>query len=518
MASSGSFLSTGWYSSSKGDNVYLEFAWSVIDTSVAYNNKTIYWELRGKRSASGFVNAGGFTVVIDGETVHATSTDTRIELRNGTIVASGTKVLTHNPDGTRSFGVSIQGAIYYYAVNVSGSQTFQLDVIPRASAITHAGNVVLGNSCDVRWTPASASFRYRVQFALGNWAYTTGVIHPNTTANYAFTGYAIPLDVAYQIPNSPVGTMQVSLFSYSDAGGTVQIGSTDVKTFSVTVPDSTKPTVYMSLAPVHSLPDAFNGIYVQGLSRVKASLGAGTQYNASVIYYDVTVEGGVYGSANNYTSGYLTNPGTISVVGHAVDSRQYGGYATSYINVLPYTNPKIQNATARRCDASGNLSDSGTYLKITATRNYQPVVSNGVQKNFCGIRYRYKAENASYYSSWVTILDANNLNSNDVVSGALLDGRLLVTTSYIVEVQAFDTIGNVATSEIIVPTEKVYWHRDGARNALALGKYNERDNALDSAWDIYMNGHKVTGLSDPVGDTDAVTLKFLKQYIDSRLA
>ena len=102
MAASGSFLSSGWYSSSKGDYVYLEFAWSVSATSIENNYKTIYWELRGKRSASGFVNAGGFNVVIDGETVYSKSTDYRIELRNGTVVASGTKTIGHNADGTRS--------------------------------------------------------------------------------------------------------------------------------------------------------------------------------------------------------------------------------------------------------------------------------------------------------------------------------------------------------------------------------------------------------------------------------
>ena len=69
MASSGSLLTNGWYSDSKGDYIYLEFAWSVTATSIPNNTKTIYWELRGKRTASGFVNAGGFKVVIEGETV-----------------------------------------------------------------------------------------------------------------------------------------------------------------------------------------------------------------------------------------------------------------------------------------------------------------------------------------------------------------------------------------------------------------------------------------------------------------
>ena len=519
MASSGSFLSSGWYSSSKGDYVYLEFAWSVTNTSVENNQKTIYWELRGKRTASGYVNAGGFKVVIDNETLYSKSTDYRIDLYNGTIVASGYKTFTHNPDGTRSFSVYIEGGIYTYAVNCTGSQTFALDTIPRASTITAAAGVTLGEACDIRWTPLSASFRYKLEFVLGTWKYTTGAIHPNTTSGYTYSGYVIPLEVAKQITDGPTGLMIVNLYSYSDAGATNQIGSADPEAFTVTVPKSLSPTLTMSLSPVHTLPEAFDGLYIQGLSKVKATLTGSTPYDARITSYDVNVDNSTYGVYDKYTSNYLTSAGNFKVTGHVKDSRSYDGYAEDSITVIPYANPKILNATAKRCDENGNVTNSGTYLKITATRNYQPVISDGEQKNFCEIRYRYKAESRSYYSDWVTILSADDLSSDEVVTEPLLDGSILTTASYRVEVQAIDDTGNVSPlATFLIPTEKVYWHRDGARNALGLGKYNEQDNALDSAWDIHMNGHTVTGLADPKNNSDAVTLGYLKEYIDAYIA
>jgi hypothetical protein len=85
--------------------------------------------------------------------------------------------------------------------------------------------------------------------------------------------------------------------------------------------------------------------------------------------------------------------------------------------------------------------------------------------------------------------------------------------TYVVHIKATDDVGRHHEAFITVPTETVYWHRDGARNALGLGKYNERDNAVDSAWDFYMNGNKVTGLPTPEDTTDAVPLGFLKDYI-----
>jgi hypothetical protein len=292
--------------------------------------------------------------------------------------------------------------------------------------------------------------------------------------------------------------MKVTLYTYSDSG--TQVGSEDSETFTVTVPPSTKPTVAMSLSPVHNLPAAFNGIYVQGLSKVKAVLTATTQFDASVSYYDMTVGGKTYGLAEDYTSDYLTSTGTVSVTGHAVDSRSYGGYTPGSITVLPYAHPKIQNVTAQRCNASGALSDSGTYLKITAKRSYSPVVSNKVQKNFCEIRYRYKAESASSYSSWVTILAGSNLSSDTVTTGALL-GNLLATTSYRVEVQAVDDIGYTSLATVVVSTDKVYWHRDGANNALGLGKYAEASETLDSAWNLKTNKNIEAAGNATIGGT-----------------
>lgn len=514
MALSGSFLSSGWTSES-GDVASLQLVWSGTQ-SVANNTTTISWTLKGHRTkASSYIKAGNFKVVIDGATVYSTTKaeSDRIELRNGTIIASGTKTLTHTGNGSRSFKAYIEGGLYYYDVNCTGEKTFDLDTIPRASAITSAGNVTLGDNCKVVWTPLASSFRYKLKFSLGSWNYTTGVIHPNTTSPYTYSGYPIPLEVAYQILEGYTGKMTVTLYTFSDSGATNQIGSADPETFTVTVPSTTKPTVSMWLSPVHSLPEAFAGLYVQGLTKVKADIIAETDFNAVIRYCDMTVEGKTYGADDDYTSGYLTNPGKVSVTGHAVDSRSYGGYVKGEITVIDYAKPKIQNVTAKRCDENGEPTDSGTYLKITATRNYYKVESDGVQKNFCSIRYRYKTESAPYYSDWETILAADNLSSDKVETAPLLGGNLLATTTYRVEVQVVDDIGNTATSEIVVPTDKVYWHRDGAKNALGLGKYNERENAIDSAWDFYMNGHMVTGLPTPVDDTDAVPLGFLRDYI-----
>jgi hypothetical protein len=424
----------------------------------------------------------------------------------------------HDNDGSKS--ITISGSVTaptgtsFAGHTTSGSGTATFDKIPRASAISAAANVTLGNICNIKWTPASASFRYKLKFAIGSWSYTTAAIHPNRTSLYTYDGYTIPLEVAAQIAKS-TGTMTVTLYTYSDAGATTQVGSADSETFTVTVPNSsvTQPTVSMTLTPVSSLSSAFAGLYIQGKTKVKATLSATGKYGATISTYSMKVDGNTYDSSKSYTSDFMPEYGTKTVYGYATDSRGFTGSTSKEIEVIAYQDPKVESASAVRCDKNGNVSESGTYLKISAKRSYNKVMSGGVQKNFCLIRFRYKLESAASYSAWTTILAKNSLGSDEVITGALLGGVLSAQSTYLVQVQAVDDIGESTPSTITVSTEKVYWHRDGARNALGLGKYNEKDNAIDSAWDIHMNGKKVTGLPTPVSDTDAVPLGLLQDYV-----
>lgn len=403
-------------------------------------------------------------------------------------VLMGTVSVTipHNDNGTKSITINATGGCPGTSVtSISCSGTVALDNIARASSITSVSDATLGDKCSVKWTPYSASFWYKLKFSIADWSHTTDAIHPNQISAYTYTGYTIPLeDVARTIPNSTTGTMTVTLYTYSDSKATNQQGVPSSKTFTVTVPPSALPTVsFNSVVPVHSLPSAFDGLYVQGYSKVQVEMSAEPQYGTEIQYYDFTVEGKTYGEDENYTSAYLANSGSVSVVGHAVDFRGYGGYAEAKINVIPYTKPKVQNVTAQRCDSEGNPTDSGTYLKISAKRVYSKVESDGVQKNFCSIRYRYKSEHGAY-GSWEPILAEDNTSTDEITTEALLEGTLAVDTTYIVQIGVVDDIGNETYTTATIPTDKVYWHRDGARRSFTFGGYVEEDNTFAIASDI----------------------------------
>lgn len=369
---------------------------------------------------------------------------------------------------------------------ITASITVTLPMIASASTITSVSNVTLGNMCSVKWTPMSASFRYKLKFAIGNWNYTTDAIHPNRNTEYTYSDYAIPIETANQF-KTKTGTMTVTLYTYSDSNATSQTGLEDSRTFTVTVPDNedTKPTVSMDLSPASELSAPFNSLYIQGKSKVQATMDCALKYGATVDAYDITVDGIVYGDP--YESGYLTKPGEISIKGSVKDSRGHYGTTDQKITVIPYSKPIVQaasgesNIVAARCDANGKQSDSGTYLQIKAKLIYEKVMSDSVQNNFGKIQYRYRAE-GKVWSDWYTILDSAFSTDTEVTTEALLDGALSIKTNYQVQVQAVDYLEESQPVTLTISSDDVYMDRPSGGKSMGLGGYSSGPGNLDVYW------------------------------------
>lgn len=448
------------YGSTGNQYIDSKIVWSATANTSA-NTSSVTASLYYKRNNTGFTTqgTGSFTVTIDGQ---ATSASKYMTITEGSwvLAVTATKTISHNGDGTKAITISASGSIPDTTLSsTSCSGRVSLDTIPRASTLTSASNKTLGSACSIKWTPLSKSFRYKLKFSLGSWSYTTAAIHPNTTSAYTYTGYTLPLTVANQLPSAMTGTMTVVLYTYSDSGASTQIGSTSSKTFTVTVPDnsSTKPTVSMTLTPVSSLGTAFSSLYIQGKSKVKATLSGSGNYSAKISSYKMYVQGKSYDSP--YQSGYLTTPGTVTVKGRAYDSRDYYGEIEKDITVLPYSKPALLPANdessiiCARSDANGNLSESGTYLKIKAKRSYSKVVSGSTQKNFCIIRYRVREETTNTFSSWVTILAKTA--TSDVVDVTLSNVVSSAETAYFVQVGVVDDIGENDAVQFSIPSDFV---------------------------------------------------------------
>lgn len=368
----------------------------------------------------------------------------------------------HKTDGTQTIPISASGSISgttLESTSVSGKA--KLDTIARESSITSASNVTLGNACNVKWIPNSKDYRYKLKFTLGGWSYTTGVIHPNQTTVYTYTGYPIPLDVANQLPKAKTGTMKVTLYTFSDSAATKQIGSADTSSFKITIPDndSTKPKATMTISLVSSLPTPFNSLYIKGKSKVDANFtDIESRYEADIVSCKMSVDGKSYGSP--YTSDFLSKPGPFDVVGTITDSRGFTREYPNEITVIDYDNPLLlpidgeSKIICARCDAEGNLSESGTHLRIKAKRSYSPVMVDDTQKNFCALRYRCVPEGTKFSGDegWVTLLEGKT-TTIDTVDETLSGVVSSTETAYMVQVGVVDDMGFSAAVQFMIPTD-----------------------------------------------------------------
>lgn len=178
MATSGSCSSNSY------SGRYIQLNWSRTSYDVNGCYSDIAWSLVGAGTASAsWYKAGNFKVVIDGETVYSSST--RINLYNGTTVASGTKRIYHNSDGTKSFSASIEAGIYYVAVNCSGSGSWTLDTIPRyLNSINLYSNSTALESLGLKWTcsPTRDWTQYRIKKSGGSYGSWTDAGDSGTTS------------------------------------------------------------------------------------------------------------------------------------------------------------------------------------------------------------------------------------------------------------------------------------------------------------------------------------------------
>ena len=293
-----------------------------------------------------------------------------------------------------------------------------------------------------------------------------------------------------KLPNKDRCTLSFTVKSYVDSAYTKQIGEAGYKEEIFYIPDNsdTKPTATMTLTPVSVLPTApLNQFNIKGKTQLRVTLdNLKGKYGASIVSSSVSVLG--KSGTSPYTSDLLLTSGKVTATGTVTDSRGFSRTYTQEITVIDYSAPQILPASSEsevivaRCDTEGNLSDTGTYLKIKAKRSYSKVIANLEQRNFCAIQYRYK-ESTGSYSSWTTILD-KNAESDEIDSDALLNGTLKIDSSYFVQIRAIDDVGESVIYATTISTEKVYMHRAGSMNSFALGKYAEKENTFDVAEDI----------------------------------
>ena len=515
MASSGSFNTTAY------DGRYLTFAWSQVSQDITNNKTTISWTLKGAGGDSTWYNTRNIKVTIEGETVYSfPQSKGKIQLSNGTLVASGDFVINHNADGTKSFTAYAEAGIYTYAVNCTGSGTFALNTIARASqpsCITwpeHTQNVGnFGTTISIHTNRASSAFTHTVRYAFGS---QTGTIATGVTTG---TTWTIPLTLMNLIPASTSGSGTIYLDTYN---GSTKIGTKSCG-FTATVPATVKPSCSLTLEDISGNDDIY-GSPVQGLSSIKITVNTTTSYSSPIASYSINVNGTRY-TTTPVTTGLLTVSGSYPISVTVTDKRGRVGTASYTSNVQAYTPPKITSLSVHRSTNMGVEDEQGEYVKV----NFSAAVSSMSKKNTCEYVVKYKKSTAT---SWTSLPQTIYTNSNYAPTASVVfaaDGN----SSFDVMVEATDRHGTASRStSVSTAFTLMNWHPSGT--GMAFGKVAEKENTVEFGLNVQgralglgtlelvpnssdLNTYTVPGVYSIATDAAAATMENMPKAVAGRL-
>lgn len=467
---------SGSVNTSKYDGRYYQLSWTATQ-SVKDNTSTISWALKALGGNSGWYAERTLKVTIAGETVY--SKTNRVERYTGT-VKTGTVTITHGSDGSKSFAVNVQAAVYVTTVNCTASKTFTLDNIPRKSTLT-VSNGTLGTAQTLKVTRQSSSFTHTIVAKCGSASKT--ICTKSATTSFSFTP---PQTWANQNTTGMSVSVTYTITTYN--------GDTNLGSNSYTKTCAIEPYV-MQMTALHS-PDEdsptytkYNG-YVQGVSKVKFEITPVPMYGATIKSITTTVDGRTY-TGSEPTTEILSGSGTLPVKIVVTDSRGTKTNRTANITVHQYTSPKITSMSVIRSDVDGNSSSSGAYLTV----KFKSEVSSLNNKNSATYTVKYKKSTASSYTS-KTLSDYKDKYS-------VTDGKCTFAadtgSSYNVELTVNDNLGSAKKTAVGSSIKKL-WSILKKGMGFAFGKVAELQNYLDVGFKTlfrdqveFVNDKSITG-------------------------
>ncbi|MDY3781366.1 MAG: DUF859 family phage minor structural protein [Candidatus Faecousia sp.] len=348
--------------------------------------------------------------------------------------------------------------------------------VPTYSRVSVAGSSAeMGSTKSVEFPRYSSNFTVVLSL---DWQGSTAELARGQINSCNWTpGY----DMAKSIPNLTYGTATLRCTTYN---GSAKVGE-DSTSVSVKVPNNevTQPKISgINTSIVTKLEGALAKAYIRGMSGVRVETAASSEYSA-ISGYDVRVGSSrLYG--NPATAQTIQESGDVTIAVTVTDARGFTATASTSITVLPYQEPSIAPCTGEKnvvCDRAaedGTLSTGGVYLAIRAKKTFSSLKVDGVEQNGCYLQYRYKAANAASYSGWTVLLSENADAETKVTLGNIVPSTV---TSYLVEMQTVDKLGNSKTLAFQISTEHVSFALFDGEDGAAFGKYPEEPHVVDIA-------------------------------------
>lgn len=470
----------------------LVFSWSVTSQSTANNTSTVAWTLKLVAGSSGRISSSVYkacSVTVNGTTYTGKAL---IDIANNSTktLLTGTTVIKHNDDGTKTFSYSFsqEFAIYFsdtYIGTKTGSSTGTLDTIRRLSTMSITGGL-LGSSHTIAVTRYDSNFTHTISYKCGS--VTGNVCTKSTQTSISFTP---PISLA---STNTTGTTVSVTYTISTESGNTSYGTTSV-TVTHTMPVSVKPSCSVSVSDAAGHYATY-GAYVKGLSKFAVTVTATPSYGAAITSYSTTANGATY-TAASFTTAVLKASGSLSVSATVKDARGRTGTGTASLTVLDYVAPSITKLTVHRCDADGTENEQGEYVKAT----FSAAVTNLNSKNPATYTLKYKKTSDTTFTS-IALTDLANVY---VVTDNTYIFKAAADRSYDVELTVSDNHGT-ATRSTSASTAFTLIHFGADGRSLSFGKLCEIAGAADFGLLMKFTGGIINEVLEKYNDLNEVII------------
>lgn len=473
-------------------NVYIEQG----AQNIAANTTTVNWRATVSRPVyyHTYNKQGDSTLSLslDGRNVH--SSNPIWEVWDGEAeLASGSSVINHNADGTKTFALSCTfnpNNGLHKTMTVTAN--ISLSSIPRLSNFS-IGQGVIGSNLAITINRQNNNFTHTLRYA---WAGNSGTIATNVATSHSWT---IPVDFANNIPNSNSGTGTLYLDTYS---GNTKIG-TQSKQFTASIPSGLKPSFTgITLTDTHAAAGALlsGNDFLQIISDIKVTFnGANGIYGSKITGYRAEIVGKNHiVTDNGGRLGMMNFNGSATIRAYVIDSRgQRSDAKTVIINVLEYFAPSFSFSALR-------TREYPNVLQVIRNARIAPITQGGRQRNTMALSFKvaqlgssnYTADNGSATGIYTTVHTLTN-------SAANLSGNYPANKSFHVIGKLEDKFTSVEFA-FTVATESVVMSYDNY-GRVGIGKVAEfgKPGSLDVLGDIYSNNNPIQQyqISSNIGGT-----------------
>ena len=428
----------------------LKFSWNRTSVSDTNNTSTVSWKLQLITDKNAYISSSAskkWSVTVNGSKYSGTNT-LGINASSTKTLASGSTVIAHNSDGTKTFSYSFsqEFGINFNGTNIgtqSASGTGTLDTIARRATITAAPNFNDEDNPTISYTNPLGNSATKVEVCISLTGSAADI--PYREVSKTGTSYTFNLTTAerdkLRDATLTSTTRTVRFYIQTTVNGSILRHSVE-RQFTVI---NCTPTVTGTVKDINQNAVALTGDeskLIKGYSVAQIDISAQPKKRATIDRYEAYLDNKVVG-VNASTTLQAVSSANFKL--GAVDSRGLWGYYTPSLTLIDYK--------ALTCGLDCGIPNAGGSVSLSITGNYFNG-SFGAVSNTLTVQYRYKADDGAYVS-WITVtptISGNTYSAQFNVTG--LDYQ----KAYTFQARALDEVitDGIVSGEVKIKTSPIF--------------------------------------------------------------